>query len=47
MIVSDGIQLFSEFTGTENLETVVLPESVQHIPSYGFAGASNLKKYKP
>ena len=43
MIVSDGIQLFSEFTGTENLETVVLPESVQHIPSYGFAGASNLK----
>ncbi|MBE6623981.1 MAG: hypothetical protein E7621_07355 [Ruminococcaceae bacterium] len=43
LVISEGIERIEVFTGTENLETVVLPLSVKVIPSFGFAGAKNLK----
>ena len=44
LVISEGIERIEAFTGTENLETVVLPKSVKGIPGFGFAGAKNLKK---
>lgn len=43
LVISEGIERIEVFTGTENLETVVLPLSVKVIPSFGFAGAKKLK----
>ena len=43
LVISEGIERIEVFTGTENLESVVLPKSVKVIPSFGFAGAKNLK----
>ncbi len=43
LVISEGIERIEAFTGTENLETVVLPKSVKGIPSFGFAGAKKLK----
>ena len=44
LVISEGIERIEVFTGTENLESVVLPKSVKVIPSFCFAGAKNLKR---
>lgn len=44
LVISEGIERIEVFTGTENLESVVLPKSVRVIPGFGFAGAKKLKR---